>query len=77
MFSAASSLDAAVVTAKVGMAAAAGKAAYDFLAELQGNAHQVLELAGALAAVYLLAKFTLWAAAAARGPQGTGAWRAL
>ncbi len=70
--SAASSLDAAVLTAKVGVTAAAGKAVYDYLVELQGNTHRVLEVAGALAALYLLAKLVLWAT---RGSAVAGARR--
>jgi hypothetical protein len=68
--SAASSLDAAVLTAKVGATAAAAKAVLDGLAGLQDSAWRLLEVAGALAAVYLLAKAGLHLA---RGSAGAAA----
>lgn len=63
---AASSLDAAVLTAKVGVAAVAAKAAYDYVAGIPEHLSRLLEVAGALAAVYLVVKFGLRAALASK-----------
>lgn len=57
--SAAPSLDGVVLTAKAGVAAAAAKVSYDFFSGLHDNTLRLLEVAGGLAAVYLVVKYGL------------------
>ena len=64
--SAVSSLDAAVLTAKAGAAVVAAKVAFDSIIYLQQSGLRLLEVAGALAAAYLLWKY--WPRQAAAAP---------